>query len=388
MRKLILFLFFILQGNVQSTIGIKSELYLYTLLILGIITLFRTHRWKDTIEFKIFAVFIILLIYRYYTGILPGSFRYACNIIIPCLISLALPSKVITMKEVSIYKFAFNLLIIFFILEILIAIYETATHSHLLQWVDVTYESHFNKIQDRPIGLVGAPLGSTHILACLSFFILNLPIKNKYKYSIWLLNFLGLLLYQGRMGIVASLLYLMFYFCVEWWTHKLKTSSLIAGLCITSMFIVGMFCLGLGSRLFTTDDSGSAEMRFEALVLFEQFSWNDFLLGNSLKTMEIIQIALGVTVIEIFELCHFILYGIIFSVTFYLLYYKLYNRNYITEQKILKTGTFIVFFLLLSTSISWFSSFSGMTFFCICSKLLNEESIKRLIPNKYINNHA
>lgn len=363
-----------------TTIGIDYTQYTYMILIIS--SLYVIGGGKS-IERSILFLFVALVLYRWYVGILPESFRYACNLVMPCIISFALPDKMFVGNR-SLYRLAFKLFLLFFLLEVLIAAYETFTHTHLLTWIDSSYDSHLYKVQSRPIGLTGAPLAGSHILACLSFFILNLPLKKKYKFYLWGFNFLGILFYQGRVGIVFSLLYFLFYMLCELRNKRIKVSSFIFLLILGGVFVISMFSVGFGSRLFMVDDGGSAEMRFEALNFFGIYSWKDYLLGTSYGDMEFVRELMGVTIVEIFVLCHFILFGILFSVAFYYLYAKLYFRIYRNPQKLLKIGTLILFFTMEVTSISWFSSYAEITFFFIFSKLLSSDNISSLIPHRYI----
>lgn len=383
-RKLILAIFIILQGNILSTLGIPSEFITYILLILGFFVIIKSRNSFKSIEWKIVLLFLLLIIFRHFNGILPESFRFACNLVMPSLISFALPNNLLPTNK-KVYALAFKLFCIFFIAEITIAIYETITHSHLLTWIDTTYESHLNRIQTRPIGLVGAPLASSHILAIFSFFILNSPLKNKYKYTLWLVNLIGLLLYQGRMGIVFAIVYFTFYMFIEVKHRKISLSKFISIMTIICLIIIILLSLGLGSRLFIKDDGGSVDMRFGALAFFETFSWKNFLIGTSFENMDFIREILDVTVIEIFILCHFILFGILFSTLFYILYTKLYFNIYRNEDKALKIVTLIAFFALETTSISWFSTYGEVTFFLLMAKLFSNHNLKHLISSKYIN---
>lgn len=384
LRKLIITAFFILQGNVLSTLGIPSEYITYILLVIGFFIIIRSRNSFKSIEWKITLLFLFLLGFRYFTGILPESFRYACNLVIPCLVSFALPNTMSATNK-KIYILAFKLLCLFFAAEIIIATYETITHSHLLTWIDSTYESHLDKIKTRPIGLVGAPLASSHILATLSFFILNSPLKQKYKYTLWSINLIGLLLYQGRMGILFTIIYFIFYMFIELKNRQISIARFTGIMTTICLITIILLSLGLGSRLFTEDDGGSADMRLGALTFFDTFSWKNFLIGTPYKNMDIIRETLGVRIIEMFILCHFILFGILFSIFFYILYIKLYLRIYKNNDKILKVITIIAFFTLEATSISWFSTYEEVTFFLLMAKLLNTTTLILLIPPKYIN---
>ena len=384
LRKLIITIFLILQGNVLSTLGIPSEFITYILLILGFIVIIKSRNSFKSIELKIVLLFLLMIIYRYFNGILPESFRFACNLVMPCLISYALPDSLLRTNK-KLYNLAFKLFCFFFIAEITIAMYETITHSHLLTWIDTSYDSHLNRIQTRPVGLAGASLASSHILATFSFFILNSPLKNKYKYTLWIVNLIGLLLYQGRMGIVFAIVYFTFYLFIEVKNKKISLPKFISIMTIICLIIIILLSLGLGSRLFIKDDEGSADMRLGALAFFGTFSWKNFLIGTSFKNMDYIREVLNVPVIEIFILCHFILFGILFSIFFYFLYAKLYFNIYKNKNKTLKVITLIAFFALETTSISWFSTYGEVVFFLLMAKLFNTNNLKLLISPKYIN---
>ena len=383
LRKIIITLFFIFQGNVATTIGISSVYLKYTLLFLSIFLILKEKELRKSITGSIFLLFIILLIFRYSTGIFEDSFQISSNLVLPCLIVAALPNRIQSNNK-SLYIWAFKLLCCFFVLEVIIAVYESITHTHLLTWIDISYESHLNSIQNRPIGLAGSPLSNAQIMACLSFFILDTPLKNKYKYCLWGINFIGILLYQGRMSIVSSLLYFVFYMLIGERNSKSKFLNIIGIFIIMGSFVAVMFAMGLGSRLFISDDGGSAEMRMKAFAFFNIYSWKDYLLGSPYANVEVVRESLNVKIIEISVLGHIILFGIIFTLAFYYLYAKLYFQIYENRQKLLKTGTLLIFFALLNTSIGWFSGYSIVSFFLIYSKLFNEGNFRKLVPQKYL----
>ena len=383
LRKLIITLFFVFQGNVSTTIGIPSEYLMYVLLLLSTFLILKEKRLRKSIIGSIFLLFITLLIFRYFTGIFDDSFRISCNLVLPCLIVAALSGRVQGNNR-SLYTWAFKLLCCFFVLEIVIAAYETVTHTHLLTWIDSSYETHLNRIQDRPIGLVGSPLSNSQTMAFLSFFILNSPLKDKYKYCFWGANFIGILLYQGRMAIVASLLYFVYYMFVKIKSRKSQLINIIGIFIIIGSFVVVMFEMGFGSRLFVSDDGGSAEMRLKAFAFFENYSWKDYLFGSSSENMEIVREFLNVRIIEISVLCHIILFGIVFVLAFYYLYVKLYFQTYENQQKLLEIGALLFFFALLNTSIGWFSNYSIVSFFLIFSKLFNDSIFRHLVSQKYL----
>lgn len=383
LRKIIITLFFVFQGNVSTTIGVPSEYLMYVLLLLSTFLVLKEKELRKSITGSIFLLFITLLIFRYFTGVFENSFRISCNLVLPCLIVAALSGRVRSNNK-SLYIWAFKLLCCFFVLEIVIAAYETATHTHLLTWIDSSYESHLNRIQDRPVGLAGSPLSNAQIMACLSFFILNSSLKDKYKYCLWGTNFIGILLYQGRMAIVASLLYFAYHMFVKVKSGKSQLINIIGIFIVIGSFVVVMFEMGLGARLFISDDSGSAEMRLKAFAFFENYSWTDYLFGSSSENMEIVREFLNVRIIEISVLCHIILFGIVFVLAFYYLYVKLYFQTYENQQKLLEIGALLFFFALLNTSIGWFSNYSIVSFFLIFSKMFSDSIFRHLVPKKYL----
>ena len=140
------------------------------------------------------------------TGMINESVQYSMHLIVPALLTLALPDKISSKSDRHLYLFAFRLLLIYLLFEVGIGVYEYISKTHLFLWIDSTYDSHLYRIQNRPSGLSGSPLMNSWILAAISLCILFSSLRPKYKIIGFSICLAGLLAYQGRMALLCSII--------------------------------------------------------------------------------------------------------------------------------------------------------------------------------------
>lgn len=208
MRRIALLIIFVCQANVLTSFGFQqSSQLLYLQALVGIILLFTTWRKRDVKwEGYIFLLWLFLLSFRYMTGMINESVQYSMHLIVPALLTLALPDKISSKSDRHLYLFAFRLLLIYLLFEVGIGVYEYISKTHLFLWIDSTYDSHLHRIQNRPSGLSGSPLMNSWILAAISLCILFSSLRPKYKIIGFSICLVGLLAYQGRMALLCSII--------------------------------------------------------------------------------------------------------------------------------------------------------------------------------------
>jgi hypothetical protein len=184
-----------------------------------------------------------------------------------------------------------KILIIFFICECFLSIYERLTSTLVLgslEALDLT-EFQDDKIEDlkaifRSQSLLGNPLNNAHLVCIMIGIILNSSIDLKYTYLLLITAILSILCFNARAASVIIFLVAMIYF--QMIRKKLNSKQinyfwLIFGAGITIILYL-MFNTSLGGRLLGRElIDGSAKERFRAFDIFWKFyNVNDPLLGD------------------------------------------------------------------------------------------------------------
>lgn len=384
LNKVIIFVLFYCQSNLLTTFGINQDYLGYVLAVLGLLLfLLNYKKMKLKLELWMLIAYFLMLAIRYSTGILSDSIRFSVNLILPVLLVISVPNEIKTKKQKDILHFAFISLCVFCAIESCLVIYEAFTHTHVLTWIDTTYGSHLNKFQYRPVALVGSSVANSHVMAYLSFFILQLPLKNKIKYRLWVLNFFILMLLQGRMAMVFSLAFLMVYLLLQVLNKKMRLSNFVFLLIMLGGIIAFLFFSGFGDRVFKEDES-SSQMRFKALDYALTLSINDFLYGTSNLGLQNMISDMDVTILEVSVLNQIILYGLLFTIVFTYLTFKVF---YAFRSKISRTMaiiTLIFGYALMNTTNGWFSGHIVVTSLLLFNKILTPTVARLFIPHKYL----
>lgn len=384
LKKIIIFALFFFQSNLLATLGINQDYIGYILAFLGLLLFLQNFRKENLhIELCILIAYVVMLLIRYCTGILNDSIRYSINLILPALLVISVPNNIKTNKQRDILHFAFISLCVFCVIESSLVLYEAFTHTHVLTWVDTTYGSHLDKYQTRPVALVGSSVANSHVMAYLSFFLLQLPLKNKIKYILWAINFFVLMLLQGRMAMTFSLAFLLVYLFLQVLDKKMRVSNFVFLLVVLGGIIASLFAFGFGDRIFE-EDEGSSQMRFEALDYVSNLSIGDFLYGMTNQGLENMIIDMKVTILEVSVLNQIILYGLIFTAIFTYLTFKIFYNFRSKINKTMAIVTLIFGYALMNTTNGWFSGYIVVTILLLFNKILTPTTARLFIPHKYL----
>lgn len=384
LNKIIIFVLFYCQSNLLATLGINLDYLGYVWAVLGLLLFFLNYeKEKLSIELWMLIAYFLMLAIRYNTGILTDSIRYSVNLILPILLVISIPNEINTTKQQDILHFAFISLCVFCAIESSLVIYEAFTHTHVLTWIDTTYGSHLDKIQNRPVALVGSSVANSHVMAYLSFFILQLPLKNKFKYRLWVFNFFILMLLQGRMAMVFSLAFLLVYLFLQVLDKKMHISNFVILLMGLGVIIAFLFFSGFGDRLFEEDES-SSQMRFKALDYAANLSINDFLYGTTNRGLQNMISDMDVTILEVSVLNQIILYGLLFTIVFTFLTLKVFYDYRSKINRTMAIITLIFGYALMNTTNGWFSGHIVITSLLLFNKILTPTAAWLFIPHKYL----
>lgn len=386
MRRIALLIIFVCQANVLTSFGFQqSNQLLYLQALVGIILLFTTWRKRDVKwEGYIFLLWLFLLSFRYMTGMINESVQYSMHLIVPALLTLALPDKISSKSDRHLYLFAFRLLLIYLLFEVGIGVYEYISKTHLFLWIDSTYDSHLYRIQNRPSGLSGSPLMNSWILAAISLCILFSSLRPKYKIIGFSICLVGLLAYQGRMALLCSIIAFLLFIGKIMKEQKITLPQFVSIILVISALCTVLFQTQIGIRFISVDDAGSAEMRFMALGYFFGHPLSEFLFGMPYDAMRNVQEWMEVTIIECAFISQTLLFGLVFVVPFYIFYFLLLWRIRMPGHKLQTIILYVLYFALINTGIGWFTGSYSLVVFYIVSKILSPHNLPYILPKKYI----
>lgn len=386
MRRIALLIIFVCQANVLTSFGFQqSNQLLYLQALVGIILLFTTWRKRDVKwEGYIFLLWLFLLSFRYMTGMINESVQYSMHLIVPALLTLALPDKISSKSDRHLYLFAFRLLLIYLLFEVGIGVYEYISKTHLFLWIDSTYDSHLYRIQNRPSGLSGSPLMNSWILAAISLCILFSSLRPKYKIIGFSICLVGLLAYQGRMALLCSIIAFLLFIGKIMKEQKITPPQFVSIILVISALCTVLFQTQIGIRFISVDDAGSAEMRFMALGYFFGHPLSEFLFGMPYDAMRNVQEWMEVTIIECAFISQTLLFGLVFVVPFYIFYFLLLWRIRMPGHKLQTIILYVLYFALINTGIGWFTGSYSLVVFYIVSKILSPHNLPYILPKKYI----
>ena len=327
--------------------GIIGNSHYIALPVLFISVILNRHKMVFTdIDKKLIALMLIIgivkvLFLRKSVG-LSGFLNF---IIEPILLSSML--KLQNGKLLSICR---NLIVIFFIIECGIAIFEAVSKTILFAKLnDYDYTTLTSDM--RAYSLHGHPLQNAFLVSIISSVILSSKMKITYRYALFFLGYLAVFSFNTRSSIyiLAIILIVNVYFDIK--NNRIKGGQKF-------IFLIGLFVAillsvkyieshSLGSRLATglTKDDGSSYARFVLVDIIESMNLRDLLFGVSNEYILNVMDRNGLVAIENSIVNLIFGNGLIFTLIFlYLMFFKLKSIG--NDKYMFNTVLFVTFLLL------------------------------------------
>ena len=219
LRKELVLLFFLLQANISSAIGLTHYNVMYLLTFLVLLCFAFSAKKKRQFYFVSFSL-VALFLYRYSLNILSESIQTSIILAFPALFILVFPDDANNPRNLTFYKFLGKCVVVYVCLEFLFSYVEFVGHFSILGYTNSTYGIGSGPMT-RATALSGSYLSNALIVSGFLFFVLCSNLKDKFKYPIWIAGFLSLMCFQGRIAMIVSLLYL----CVYLFVHLKKNKS-------------------------------------------------------------------------------------------------------------------------------------------------------------------
>lgn len=399
-RTLVVILFLILFGGNNLLDNIGVDIKLYRSIVIAFATPFVLINRKEVLANKSLSIIILfILIFSMFKLMIDtgqGTRTAVLQLLGAPILYAAFPKINYGLASNRIFlwrKFA----ILFFgiyLLDSNMAIIERIMEYNILGWVG--YQnisiSKLASSQFRSTALLGHPLYNSLVISIVMSFILIIPLKPKYKLSLWLIGYFAVLSFNTRGSIVGNALLLGVYMiysilCDKTLSLKYKRSLTMLSVLASIMIVVTIFTTKIGGRLL---DEGlmdsSAQVRVDVWNVFDYFDLSEFLWGITYKKLQIILSASGLHATENFWLDQLFSFGLIFMVFYVLLYARIFMvllRNYTKFQAFFVTGSFL---LIASTNNSLSTDFLALFIFLMLTHLFDPKYIKYLVRPKYLVN--
>lgn len=287
--------------NVQVSLGI-SELPLSIFTILMTICYLLGYKGKYTShKAEYYTVFILLfyfVVWKYLLHMQVGL-RNLFSYILPafCVVFATENARtLIRHKKAYLY-----IVIFFFLVECLVAISERVTLHRLFP--NLGFETGFDEFSEgfRSYAIFGHPLANASIvILTMNLILVSNFFKSRGKIALWVLGFMALLCFNGRLSIFLSIVCFFVFMFKTFFNRKSSFFAkvvLVVGVIIVGLFLSRLVASGWGDRIFLSADSdnGSIDARLDIFDIFEYttFSTREILFGINSNIIENAQANMG-----------------------------------------------------------------------------------------------
>lgn len=362
--------------------GIIQRSHYIALPILLLSSLFSITKIKFTKSEKVFFVFsvIIILVERVLFQKTAGLSFMLNNIYEPILLLSLL--RILYPKNVLRIR---NLVLIFLIIESLIAVYEFITQSFIFADPTVLMSERFlsGAEEMRAASLHGQALQNSFIISITMTCILYSRMKALYRYSFFFLGWIALACFNTRSSILLMGLIFIVGFIFD--MKKNKVSFIKRFFLTAVVLIIGVtaanFVLknGMGGRLniLMGSEDGSSYARIVLIQAIQNLNFSDFMFGSVTNASESIMTQYSLVAIENSFANMILGYGFIFTIVFTILWSKIIWN--ISSMRFMTLMVLLVMFVLFNVNNAIMTDcpimvFTILSLFCFDDeKMLNEQ---------------
>lgn len=279
-----------------------------------------------------------------------------------------------------------RLIIVLFILNSLIAIYERFTLQNLfslnLAYTDSDFSIESDMYADlfRSTALLGHPLTNALITAIIMGFILISNIKTTSKYTLYILGFIALMCFNARASILLSGLSFIVYILRTIFKKNIKSSTKILNFAFVIISVVIIFYLfneGYGGRFFEKDDiseDSSILARIEVWGILTNCTLNDILWGSADVT-KLAMKTLGYVHIENWLILSVLMGGLVITIIAIIVLipnFKYHLKNYTLFEKLLLLSICLG---IASTNNSLACGVPALSVFIVCAYAFKKTNV-------------
>ncbi len=380
---ILLCIVFFISGNVGSTTLGLPPMFLHGMpLAYGAFIIFRykQHTWTYVEKQMLWIVTgaLLMLVFRYIVDIKAQLLGSVVVLILPALLISAFPIKVELKKVYFTTRWLVELfLLVFYVVECVIAIMEFIMRDHLFGWIAMTYSKgllSFGESEEfRSVALMGSALNNALVVTVIMlFYLFNQEFLMRKKMILWLLGLITVFCFNARAAIVINLLGMLLFIAKGMFGRqtdgKEKYLFLLLAACVVVFLL---YSYGWGGRLWETGNpvkDSSIDTRLRLFNYMLNQDWTDYLWGSSPTQMQReISRSMRVRAIENFWIQHVLRFGLVATIYFTVFYFRLCKSlldSYPVFEKVVISSLFLA---LCSANISIASQFTPLFTFLLCA---------------------
>ena len=204
-------------------------------------------------------------------------------LVIPVLISILL--ETISAKKRNILR---KLVMVFFLIECTLAIFEQQVHINLFDIHELTEEeilyASYESWEFRSTALAGHPLQNAMITIIIMSFIVVSNFKIWTKMGLFTLGYIALFCFNARGAIIIATLFIVPYVLKQIWNAKIRWKwAFKLGFFAIAFYVIHLLATtSLGGRLFNQEKilDGSAQTRLDVFEFYKYIDWQSLLWGD------------------------------------------------------------------------------------------------------------
>lgn len=306
-------------------------------------------KFSNTIKFFFWFTIFIIIFQRVILNRTAGLSFLTNNVYEPILLLSILSS----LRGKYINKIN-KIILIFLIIESLIAVYEYITGSYVFANPEALSGFLLGKDDMRAAAIHGHPLQNAFVVSIIMVCILFSNLKIQYRYMLYLLGWIALACFNTRSSILLMGGVLVIGGLLDMKHNKVSIVKRVLSLIILALLGYAAFNFalshGMGSRMEIgmNSDDGSSYARFVLIQAFQEMDLSSLLFGPPEMAGENIMARYGLVAVEN-SFANIVLgYGLIFTIIFSIAWVKIFWK--ITAENMMKIMLLFVIFVLLNTN--------------------------------------
>jgi len=364
-------LYMIITPSVAEQLGIKnvgsaSSFILILVFLYRLMVYEKSQVSNYKAELYVLITGLIIFGIKYFMGDFEAMRQLVFFLFIPPVVSMLIASQKSPIKiDIT------NIILLFFVANCILGIYENAFRINLFPYNDeLLNQDSLEKFEFRSSGFLGHPLSNAMCLSTIMGFILISSFKKQVKIPLLLLGFIAILCFNARGTIIVwTVLGITFLLkTILNYNTKYTTKFLIILFSFFSVLVISSLIsnYGFGGRIIhieLMDDS--AKTRLEVFNAFSYISNIDFIYGNPSNYLKIMN-KLGAGGVENSLIVMIINYGIVMSILLFIVLY-FWVKNLIEHYSILHKTIILLSFILVGSMSNGLSEPMSWIFFLLCA---------------------
>lgn len=232
------------MNNIGLRIGISTDVQTYSPLVLCMLIVMCNMRRIVCIESLIILAGLATILICYNAGIAEGSIQVIIRLIVPAAVLLVVGNINISSDLIQ------RCIIRLFLANSIVAIGEMLFHTHLIGWMESTYNDgkfvSFDTSESfRSVAFLGGPISNATITMLINIFVLFSNVRHKFRYFI--LGTMALICYNSRVPFAINAFAFAMYVLIGLSTMKRRQRIAYMGtLFMLPVIYLALVATGIG----------------------------------------------------------------------------------------------------------------------------------------------